>query len=113
MAIALTPGRIRAARIVAVVADLIQLGGFEVFIFGAPGGFDAVLDVTVGIAMVALLGWNWAFLPGFVSEALPIVDLFPTWTLAALWVTRGGAPSAGAAVTPVEPAGKITDLEAK
>ena len=116
MAPLMTPGRIRAARIIAVAADAIQLGLFPLFIQGAPGGFDAVLDVAVGITMVALLGWHLAFLPGFASEMLPVIDLFPTWTLAVLFVTRGGAQTAAASVAGVEgptPAGKITDLEAK
>ena len=85
------PGRILAARIIAVAADAIQLGLFPLFLEGAPGIADAVLDVAVGIAMVWLLGWHLAFLPGFASEMLPFVDLFPSWTLAVLFVTRGGA----------------------
>ena len=117
MAPVLTPGRIRAARIIAVAADAIQLGLFPLFMEGAPGVFDAVLDVAVGIAMVWLLGWHLAFLPGFASEALPLIDLFPTWTLAVLFVTRGGAPTPdGAAAPPVMPpptTGKITDIETK
>ncbi len=111
----LTPGRIRTARIIAVAADAIQLGLFPLFIEGAPGIADAVLDVAVGIAMVWLLGWHLAFLPGFVSELLPLVDLFPSWTLAVLFVTRGGAPTPGAPIPPVSlppPGGKITDIEA-
>ena len=116
MALIMTPGRIRAARIIAVAADAIQLGLFPLFIGGAPEGFDAVLDIAVGITMVALLGWHLAFLPGFVSEMLPLVDLFPSWTLAVLFVTRGGpqppaAPGAPIAVPP--PSGKITDIETK
>ena len=113
----MTSGRIRTARIIAVAADAIQLGLFPLFIEGAPGGLDAVLDVAVGITMVVLLGWHLAFLPGFASELLPVIDLFPTWTLAVHFVTRGGAPTPDAApVPPISaspPPGKITDIEAK
>jgi len=37
---------------------------------------------------VVLLGWHVAFLPAFVVELLPVADLFPTWTIAVLYVTR-------------------------
>jgi hypothetical protein len=70
--------RVLAARIIAVVADAVQLGLMPLFAGGAPTGFDAVLDVAVGAAMVALLGWHWAFLPAFAVELLPGVDLAPT-----------------------------------
>src|SRR5258706_11797319 len=114
MAIVMTPGRIRSARIIAVAADAIQLGLFSFFIGGAPEGFDAVLDVIVGIVMVVLLGWHLAFLPGFASEMLPLIDLFPSWTLAVLYVTRNGAETAPAAEAEAPPQpGKITDTTPK
>ena len=118
MAPVLTPGRIRAARIIAVVADAIQFGLTPLlFVPATLVIVDAVLDVAVGITMVVLLGWHLVFLPGFVVEMVPMVDLFPTWTLAVLFVTRGGAPTPdGASVPPISvspPPGKITDIEAK
>ncbi|MCM3877663.1 MAG: hypothetical protein NEA02_14755 [Thermoanaerobaculia bacterium] len=85
--------RVLAARIIAVVADAVQLGFMPLFVGGAPAGFDAVLDVAVGAAMVALLGWHWAFLPAFAVELLPAVDLVPTWTLAVFLVTRRMGPT--------------------
>jgi hypothetical protein len=89
-------GRVLAARILAVAADAVQLGLMPLFAGGATEGFDAALDVAVGAAMVALLGWHWAFLPAFAVELLPAVDLAPTWTIAVFIVTRrsGRAPSA-------------------
>jgi hypothetical protein len=96
--------RVLAARIIAVAADALQLGLMPLFAGGAPTGFDAVLDVAVGAAMVALLGWHWAFLPAFALELLPAVDLAPTWTIAVFIVTRrmgqDGAPPPSA---PAEP----------
>ena len=82
------PSRILAARVVAVIADAIQLGFMPLFAGGAPELFDAALDVVVGCAMIALCGWHWAFLPAFVAEALPAIDLAPTWTIAVLIATR-------------------------
>ena len=82
------PSRVLAARIIAVAADAIQLGLLPLFAGGALTGFDAALDIVVGAAMVALLGWHWAFLPAFAVELLPAVDLAPTWTIAVFLVTR-------------------------
>ncbi|HEX2798179.1 MAG TPA: hypothetical protein VHQ44_00760 [Thermoanaerobaculia bacterium] len=84
--------RVLAARIIAVVADAVQLGLMPLFAGGALAAFDAVLDVAVGAAMVALVGWHWAFLPAFAVELLPIVDLAPTWTIAVFLVTRRRGP---------------------
>ena len=86
------PRRVLAARVIAVVADAVQLGLMPLFAGGATAGFDAVLDVAVGAAMVALVGWHWAFLPAFAVELLPIVDLAPTWTIAVFLVTRRRGP---------------------
>jgi hypothetical protein len=80
--------RILAARALAVIADAIQLGLLPLFVQGAASPLNDALDVAVGAAMVALVGWNWVFLPTFVTELIPVVDLAPTWTIAALIATR-------------------------
>jgi len=96
--------RVLTARIIAVAADAVQVGLLPLFVGGAPTVVDAALDVAVGIAMVALLGWHWAFLPAFLVELVPGIDLAPTWTFAVLLVTRrtgwSGAPPPSA---PTEP----------
>lgn len=96
--------RVLVARIIAIVADAVQVGLLPLFAGGAVEAVDAALDVVVGAAMVALLGWHWAFLPAFLAELVPVVDLAPTWTLAVLLATRracwSGAPPPGA---PTEP----------
>ena len=85
---ALTPRRVWLARGLAVLADGAQLALVPLFFTGAAGIVDAIVDVVVGVALVALVGWHIAFLPGFVAELIPLVDLAPTWTLAVLWATR-------------------------
>ena len=96
--------RVLAARVIAVVADAVQIGLLPLFAGGAVTGFDAALDVVVGAAMVALLGWHWAFLPAFAVELLPAVDLAPTWTIAVFFVTRRMGPAAAhVSVVPPEP----------
>lgn len=90
----LTPGRVRAARAIAVAADLLQIVVLPVFAPGAASPWNDALDVLVAGAMVLLIGWHWAFLPSFLAELLPGLDLVPTWTAAVFFVTRGkGRPS--------------------
>ena len=50
---------------------------------------NSAIDVATALAMVALVGWHWAFLPTFLAELVPFVDLVPTWTLAVMFATRG------------------------
>ena len=99
-----TQRRVLTARIIAVVADAVQVGLLPLFAGGAPEVFDAVLDVAVGAAMIALLGWHWAFLPAFLAELVPGVDLAQTWTLAVLLATRrAGWSGARPPSVPTEP----------
>ncbi len=96
-------GRVRAARIVAVAADLLQVAVIPAFAGGLTSPVNDILDVAVGAAMVLLVGWHWAFLPSFLSELVPFWDLAPTWTVAALLATRrrGPKPPGGAIETEV------------
>jgi hypothetical protein len=78
----------RAALILAMAADALQIFVFPLF---APGGFspaEDVLDVLVAVVMVHLLGWHWEFLPAFAAELIPGVDLVPFWSLAVASVYR-------------------------
>jgi hypothetical protein len=50
----------------------------------------------VAAVLVALVGWHWAFLPSFVAELVPGLDLVPTWTVAVWLATRGRALESGA-----------------
>ncbi|HUN87839.1 MAG TPA: hypothetical protein VMU28_03550 [Terriglobales bacterium] len=78
----------RAAWLIALAADTIQIAVFPLF---AEGGFspsDTALDVVVAFLLIRLLGWHWAFLPSFGAELIPGLDLFPSWTAAVYFVTR-------------------------
>jgi hypothetical protein len=93
-----SPGRVRAARVIAMAADLAQIAIFPVFGVGAVSPWDDALDCVVAGLMTWLIGWHWAFLPTFVSELVPLWDLVPTWTAAVFFATRGqGRPSQQAA----------------
>ena len=99
-----TRRRLLAARTLAVVADAVQLGLVPLFWEGAGSPLNDVLDVVMAVAMVALVGWHWAFLPAFLAELVPVFDLVPTWTAAVLIATRGGATPIPPASSPGPPA---------
>jgi hypothetical protein len=82
-------GRVWAARCIAIAADLLQIVLFPLFLPGAASPWSDALDLAVAGAMTLLLGWHWAFLPSLVAEVVPGLDLVPTWTAAAFFVTRG------------------------
>ena len=80
--------RFRTAMIVAMVADLLQIVVFPLFIEGGASPADDVLDLGVGAALFSLLGWHWEFLPSFLTKLVPGVDLVPFWTLSVANVYR-------------------------
>ncbi len=80
--------RFRAAMILAIIADALQIAVFPLFVEGALSPADDVLDFGVGALMVHLLGWHWEFLPSFFAKLVPGVDLVPFWTIAVVNVYR-------------------------
>jgi hypothetical protein len=80
--------RFRVALIVAMMADALQIFGFPLFAEGALSPADDVLDIAVAAVLVNLLGWHWEFLPAFLAELVPGVDLVPFWTMAVANVYR-------------------------
>jgi hypothetical protein len=87
--ITISPGsRFRAAMMLAVIADALQIIVFPLFVEGALSPADDILDFGVGALMIHLLGWHWEFLPSFFAKLVPGVDLVPCWTLAVANVYR-------------------------
>lgn len=84
-------GRVRAARLVAIAADVVQLAVFPLFAPGIASPVNDALDLAVAGVLTWLVGWHWSFLPSFVAELVPGLDLIPTWTAAVLFATRGQA----------------------
>ena len=80
--------RFRAAMVLAVVVDAVQIIGFPLFVEGGLSPLDDVLDFIAAIALVRLLGWHWEFLPSLIAELAPGLDLIPFWTLAVANVYR-------------------------
>ena len=80
--------RVRLARAIAIGADIVQIGLFPFFAEGVVSPLNVVVDIIVAILLTCLVGWHFAFLPGFIIEGIPFVDLAPTWTIAAMIATR-------------------------
>lgn len=80
--------RFRAALLLAVAADALQIVVFPLFLEGALSPLNDVLDFAVAATLVNLLGWHWEFLPSFFAELIPGADLVPFWTLAVANVYR-------------------------
>jgi hypothetical protein len=95
--------RFRAAMVLAVLADGLQIAIFPLFAEGAISPLDDVLDLVVMAGLVWLIGWNWEFVPSFVAELVPGLDLVPFWTLAVANVYRKRKP--------VEDAVRVIDVE--
>jgi hypothetical protein len=87
--ITISPGLpFRAAMVLAIIADALQIIVFPLFIEGALSPADDVLDFAIAAVMVHLLGWQWEFLPSFLAKLVPGVDLVPFWTMAVANVYR-------------------------
>jgi hypothetical protein len=96
------PREYRWAWRVAIVADLLQVVAWPFFGEGAFSAADVALDFVVATILSRLLGWHWAFLPTFVVELIPGLDLFPTWTAAVSYVTRQRVRSQEPEILPPE-----------
>ncbi len=79
--------RIRVAWAIALTVDAIQVPATAA---GPLGWFlGAGLDLITMAVMWALLGFHWAFLPSFLTEWIPYLNMAPLWTLAVALATRG------------------------
>jgi len=98
-----------------VTADVVQIGLAPLFFEGGLSVFDALLDVVMAWTLTRLVGWHWAFLPAFLAELAPGVDLVPSWTLAVFFATRRKAAPDGARrderVIDVEPVREQSPIE--
>jgi hypothetical protein len=83
----LSTTRIRVAWAIALAVDAIQIPAD----FAGPAGWflGAGLDLVTMIVMWSMLGFHWAFLPSFLTEWVPYLNMAPCWTLAVALATRG------------------------
>jgi len=97
--VTLSKARIGVALAVAITADVLQFpltAAFCASILSAIGipmtgpieAFDLGVDLITAAIQMSLLGFHWVLLPTLALEALPFLDLAPTWTACTLWVIR-------------------------
>jgi hypothetical protein len=79
--------RVRAARIVALTADAVQLVAAPLFGEGFASPLNDALDLIVAAVLIKLLGFHWALLPAAAAEMVPALDLAPTWTASVFFIT--------------------------
>jgi hypothetical protein len=88
----LTKKRIVIAYTVAIVADLLEfpISALELTVIAAPLAMflSFMLDVFVFGIMTFLLGFHWLFLPSFLVEVVPGLDMLPTWVGCVWFVVR-------------------------
>lgn len=72
-----------------MTADVLQLALLPMVVGGAVSPIDDAIDVVTGVALTALVGFHWSFVPAFIAELVPFVDMVPSWTLAVFISTRG------------------------
>src|SRR5437763_16204935 len=78
----------QAAMILAMAADAAQIFVLPLFAEGALSPADDILDVTMAVVLVRLLGWHWEFLPGFADSLGSGVDQVPVCAFCVLNVNR-------------------------
>jgi hypothetical protein len=74
--------------VLAIVADIVQMVVFPLFVEGAASPADDLLDLGMAGALSWLLGWHWEFAPSFLAKLVPGIDLAPLWSLAVANVYR-------------------------
>lgn len=84
--------RAKIAYAIAILADVIQLPINAATLSGVLAipaeSVDVVVDFIVMMLLSAVLGFHWMFLPSLFVEAIPGVDLLPTWTGCVALVVR-------------------------
>jgi hypothetical protein len=84
----LTRRQLWTARAVAMSVDALQLALVPLFGEGIASPANIAIDCAVFGFLVWYLGFHLAFLPSFVIEEVPLLNLAPSWTAAVLLATR-------------------------
>ena len=77
-------GRKRVALALAAVSDLAQWVFFPVVAEGAASPVEVALDAVTAVAILLVVGFQWRLAIALVTELVPGLDLFPTWTAVVL-----------------------------
>jgi|WetSurMetagenome_2_1015567.scaffolds.fasta_scaffold139862_1 hypothetical protein len=76
----ITKRRKLVALLIAGSADLLQGVLFPLFVEGGFSPFDWVVDVATAVALLFTVGLKARLALAFVTELVPGLDLFPSWT---------------------------------
>jgi hypothetical protein len=98
---AISPRQKALAIGIAGFVDLLQVVVFPAFGEGFFSPLQDALDFLTAILLVAICGFKWQFVAGFMLELVPGVSLFPTWTAVAFTLPTASQPSAS--VPPAAP----------
>jgi hypothetical protein len=112
--------RVKLAFAIAVLADILEfpviwLESWQwewVILVGRAVG--VVLDSCVMFALTKLLGFHWAFVPSFVLEVIPTIDMFPSWVACVAYVVweRKKQQQAQLPSTPLRPLIDVQEVKA-
>src|SRR5262245_33005125 len=80
--------RIWIARGIALAADALQICLFPMFAPVIASPLNIALDCVAAFVLWRLIGWHIAFVPSFVTEQVPLLNMAPTWTIAVWIATR-------------------------
>lgn len=102
-----------AAFVIAICADLLEIGLFPVFMPGIIDPLCGVVDLIVCVVLTCLIGFHVAFIPSFLVKLLPEATLAPTWTIAVLIATRNHPVVAKYLHGSANPQSKTVDVQAE
>ena len=88
-AVAWKSPRWRIALLVAVISDAI---GFSL---GLIPPIQWVVDAITVLVLLRVLGFSWPLLIALAVEAVPVLEVFPTWTLAVAVLASTAHPRTG------------------
>jgi hypothetical protein len=78
---------LRLGWLTALTADALQIIVLPLFVGGILSPADTIIDAATALILSRLVGWHWAFVPTFLAELVPGLDLFPTWSAAMAYVS--------------------------
>jgi hypothetical protein len=87
---AVSPTRKRVALAVAALSDLAQWFFFPVLVEGAASPFEIALDACTALIILLIVGFQWRLALALVTELVPGLDMFPTWTAVVLSLPTTG-----------------------
>jgi hypothetical protein len=79
--------RWRLALLIAVVSDAIGFG------LGLIPLIQWIVDAVTALLLLVVLGFSWPLLAALAVEAVPAIEMFPTWTLVVIVMAGSGTHS--------------------